>query len=167
MKAKIKFEIIASVIQIIIGIVVIYSLIRWRIEALTSVNSLEYEFWWLILITAGGIFFFNIITFELLGYKLFPSEPEKEVKKIPKYRKLSKICLSLLICGASIVTISLVGISYVLGLTTSTQLNSQFIKNIINLIALIGYIGGVMVFIGFIMILIGALNYVEKEKISN
>jgi hypothetical protein len=87
MRAKVRFEIIASVIQIIIGIVVIYSLIRWRLEALTSVNSFEYELWWLILLTAGGIFFFNIIAFELLGEKLFPSEPKEEVEKIPKELK--------------------------------------------------------------------------------
>ena len=164
MKAKVKFEIIASVIQIIIGIVVIYSLIRWRIEALTSVNSLEYELWWLILITAGGIFFFNIIAFELLGFKLFPSEPEKEVKKIPKFRKISKVCYFLLICGASIVALSLVFISYILGLTTSAQLQTPNVKAIIDLIILFGYIGGIMIFIGFIMILAGALSYIEEDE---
>jgi len=87
MRAKIKFEIIASVIQIILGIVVIYSLIYWSHLAFTIGKTLESELWWLILITASGIFLFNIIAFELLGEKLFPSEPKEEVEKIPKELK--------------------------------------------------------------------------------
>ena len=72
MKPKTKFEIIAGIVQSIIGFIMVFSFINWRLEALYSVDSSKYQFWLITHLISAVILFINAVVFKLLEYKYFP-----------------------------------------------------------------------------------------------
>jgi hypothetical protein len=162
-EAKIKFQIVEAIILSILGFTVVISFIMWRLEAITSVNSFEYEFWWLTLITSTLIFIVNIGIFRLIKSKYFPSETKREIKIIPKHERMDKICKWFLTCGGALEAISVIIVCYLLGLFTVNELKAPPLSTILDIITWIVIFGGLLVLIGVIMIFAGALSYFEEE----
>jgi len=145
---------------------VLYSLLLvllWYLVLL--IDTLKYEFWWIMLITSTIVLFVNWGIFKQFEHKYFPIESEETSKYISKHERLSKICFFILIAGAFMAAISLIVISYILGIFSTEELKTPFFSNLGFFLRLLIYIGSGMVFVAFLMIIVGALDTIEaKEK---
>lgn len=168
MKPKTKFEIIAGIIQSILGFTMVFSLYYWFFLAATQGKTFKSQLWSIINLTSAVIFFVNWFVLKQIEYRYFPEDIEEQAKKIPKYRnrKWSKICLFSLFCGALIAAISGAIAAYIVGIVSTKDLNTPFISTIFLILTILVFIGLVLVVAAVIMIFAGALKSIEEEEVN-